>query len=144
MKRTTAGMVVLGIATLTVVVSAQQQTAKTGSHVGTWLLVSFNYSNGDTFSDAPKEVRRIKLITDTHFTWVHYDTATQKVQVAAGGSYTLKGDTYSEMIDFGTDDMKELLGKEQVFKLRVEGDKLYQSGHLSSGQMIEEVWQRMK
>jgi hypothetical protein len=48
------------------------------------------------------------------------------------------------MIDFGTDDMKELLGKEQVFKLRVEGDKLYQSGHLSSGQMIEEVWQRMK
>ena len=36
------------------------------------------------------------------------------------------------------------LGKEQVFTISVEGDKLVQSGKLSDGQKIEEIWQRVK
>jgi len=40
--------------------------------------------------------------------------------------------------------MTDYFGKKQSFTIRVEGDKLYQSGQLSDGTKIEEVWQRVK
>jgi hypothetical protein len=54
------------------------------------------------------------------------------------------GDSYTETIDFAGEDMDVYVGKKQPFKLRVEGDKLYQSGRLSDGTKIDEVWQRVK
>jgi hypothetical protein len=35
-------------------------------------------------------------------------------------------------------------GKKQSFTSKVDGDKLHQSGQLSDGLKIEEVWQRLK
>jgi hypothetical protein len=45
---------------------------------------------------------------------------------------------------FLPESMKVYLGKEQAFTIRIEGDRLFQSGKLSDGQKIEEVWQRVK
>jgi len=36
------------------------------------------------------------------------------------------------------------LGKKQSFTIKVDGDKLHQSGQLSDGLKIEEIWQRLK
>jgi hypothetical protein len=62
-----------------------------------------------------------------------------------GGSCSLQGGKYTEQVEFCfPESMKDYVGKKQEFTVRVEGDKLYQSGKLSDGLAIEEVWQRVK
>lgn len=114
------------------------------THLGTWQLVSFKYGEESKWSDAPEGQRRLKLITDTHFTWVAYEVASGKVQSMAGGTYTLTNGAYTESIVYAGEGMTDYLGKKQSFTIRVEGDKLHQSGQLSDGLKIEEVWQRVK
>lgn len=114
------------------------------SHLGTWQLASFKYGDATKWSEVPDGQRRIKHITDTHFTWVAYEAATGKVQSMAGGTYTLSGGAYTETIDYAGEGMTDYLGKKQASTIRVEGDKLHQSGELSDGLKIEEVWQRVK
>lgn len=125
--------------------------AKTGQplpvqlpHLGTWQLASFKYGDDDKWTEAPKGERKLKHITGTHFTWVAYEPGSGKVQSMAGGTYTLKGSAYTESIDYAGEGMTDYFGKKQSFTIRVEGDKLHQSGQLSDGLKIEEVWQRVK
>ena len=113
-------------------------------HLGAWRLVSVKYGEADKWSEAPQDQKRIKLITGTHFTWVAYEAASGKVLTTAGGPYTLTGGAYTETIEFAGEGMTDYLGKKQTFTIRIEGDKLHQSGQLSDGMKIEEVWQRMK
>ena len=40
--------------------------------------------------------------------------------------------------------MEAFAGKPQKFTIRIEGDKLRQSGVLSNGLKIDEVWERLK
>jgi hypothetical protein len=124
---------------------AQQQPAKgDSSPLGTWELVSTKYGYAKEFSDFSKKHRKFKMITATYFTWVDYDAATKKISSSAGGPYTLRDGVYTETIEFAGEGMHPYLGKKQDFTLRVEGDKLYQSGQLSAGMKLEEVWQRVK
>lgn len=111
---------------------------------GTWQLVSFKYGDATKWSDAPDTERRIKHITGTHFTWVAYDVASGKVQSMAGGTYTLSEGAYTESIEYAGEGMTDYFGKKQSFSIRVEGDKLHQSGQLSDGTKVEEVWRRVK
>jgi hypothetical protein len=120
------------------------RTGKPLTHLGTWQPVSFKYGEASKWSDAPEDQRRIKLITDTHFTWVAYEVASGKAQSMAGGTYTLSEGAYTESIVYAGEGMTDYFGKKQSFTIRVEGDKLHQSGQLSDGTKIEEVWQRVK
>src|SRR6185503_18265824 len=138
-------IIVVAAIVLAFTLVAQQQTAKgSGTHLGTWQLISTKYGDAKDFSDFPKEQRRVKLITATHFTWVQYDAATKNVESMAGGPYTLEGDSYTERIEFVGTGMETYLGKKQPFTIKVNGDKLNQSGQLSDGLKIEEVWRRLK
>ena len=124
------------------------QTGKPSSvqlaHWGTWQLVSFKYGETNKWSDVPLTQKKIKLITDSYFNWVQYEVSSGKVQGSAGGPYTLSGGAYTETIEFAAEGMTDYLGKKQSFTISVEGDKLHQSGQLSDGLKIEEVWQRVK
>src|SRR5947207_1992540 len=138
-------VIVVAAVVLTATLVAQQQIAKgSGTHLGTWQLISTKYGDAKDFADFPNEQRRVKLITATHFTWVQYDTASKKVESMAGGPYTLDGDSYTETIEFVGTGMETYLSKKQPFTIKVNGDKLNQSGQLSDGLKIEEVWQRLK
>lgn len=111
---------------------------------GTWKLVSTNYdSNPSGFTDVPAIIVRMKLITDTHFTWVGFSTIDKKISSSAGGRYTLNGNTYTESIDFGLG-MDTYLGQKHAFTVKVEGDRLFQTGTLSDGLNIAEIWERVK
>ena len=139
------------IATTSTDGTAQVWDAQTGkpvsgplNHLGTWQLVSYKYGDATKWSDAPRDQRRIKLITETHFTWVAYDVASGKVQSMAGGTYTLSDGAYTESIEYAGQGMTDYFGKKQTFTIRLEGDKLHQSGKLSDGTKVEEVWQRVK
>ena len=133
------------ILAFTAALVAQQPPAKGGtSHLGTWQLVSTKYGEAKDFSDYPKEHQRLKMITATHFIWVDYDTRTKKISSSAGGPYSFREGVYSETIEYVGEGMETYLGKKQEFTIRIDGDKLFQSGQLSDGLKIEEVWQRVK
>jgi hypothetical protein len=110
--------------------------------VGTWKMVSAKYDGQNvTF---PEGSTRLKHITTTQFMWASYDKD-GKVDAALGGPYTLKADKYEETPEYGIGDVLELLkGKPQSFECKVEANKLYQNGKLSSGLTLEEVWERVE
>src|SRR5262249_688212 len=108
--------------------------------VGTWKLVSAKY-DGKEFKFAEGDTM-LKHVTPTQFMWATYDKD-GKVTRAAGGSYTLKGDSYEETPEYGIGaDFDLIKGKAQTFKWKVEGNKWYHDGKLSNGLTIEEVGER--
>jgi hypothetical protein len=125
--------------------AAEKPPKGTGSHLGTWQLVSAKYGDAKEFSDVSNEGPHIKMLTADRFIWVIYDSKTKLISLSMGGSYRLQGSNYTETVEFFLPQgMKIYLGKEQEFTISVEGDKLFQSGKLSDGQRIEEIWQRVK
>lgn len=110
--------------------------------VGTWKLQSSKYGNGPLVIPADS-IMRIKLITPTHFIWIHYIGSQKEIMQSAGGRYTLEGDVYTESIDFGLN-MKNFIGTKSIFNIKTEGDKMFISGTLSGGLEIEETWEKVK
>jgi hypothetical protein len=112
--------------------------------VGTWKLVSTKYGEAKEHTPYTGSSTRTKIINPTHFVWLEVQTDSKKVVSSAGGKYTFSGGAYTETIDFAGQGMEEYLGKPQKFTVRIKGDKLTQSGALSDGLKIEEVWERVK
>ena len=56
----------------------------------------------------------------------------------------MKEGAYTETVEFVGQGMESYLGKEQAFTIKIDGDKLTQSGQLSDKMKIEEIWQRVK
>jgi hypothetical protein len=105
---------------------------------GTWELVSRDVGN---FSE---RMREIKLISPKHFVWVVYDIKKRKPLFTGGGSYTLTGESYTEHMDFMDGKGAEaLVGKDQVFTLKIDGEILVLSGTLSDGEKLGETWRRV-
>ena len=123
---------------------AEKPAKDAGSLLGTWRLVSAKYGDAKEFSDVSNQGPHIKMLTADRFIWVIYDAKTNLISRSMGGSYRLQGASYTETVEFFLPaGMKVYLGKEQVFTIRIEGDKLFQSGKLSDGMKIEEIWQRV-
>ncbi len=116
--------------------------AEQAAHLGTWQLVSYKYGDQGTWTAPPAGQRRLKFVTPTHFIWTAYDTSSGNVETTAGGTYTLNGSSYTEFIEFAGEGMTDYLHKKQPFTLKVEGNKWTQSGQLSDGTKIEEIWER--
>ena len=113
-----------------------------GSHAnksqvdGTWELLSGQ--------PLPKGARDIKIISGGHFIFVAYDTEKGKPLYTGGGTYVLNGSSYSEHIDFASDEISTgLVGKDQPFTVKVDGDTFTQTGTLSNGKGLSETWKRV-
>jgi hypothetical protein len=122
-----------------------------GNLVGSWRLVSATYGNPggkegrDWIHYVPEGMVHLKHITPTHFTVVTYEVPTKKVTIVGGGRYSLRDGAYKETVEFAMGrTLPELLGKEQSFSLKLEGDRWTHSGTLTNGQRIEEVWELVK
>jgi hypothetical protein len=110
--------------------------------VGTWKLVSAKYGGEEVKFD--QGTTTVKHVTPSQFMWASYDKD-GKVTRAAGGGYTLKGETYEETPDYGiSDDFDAIKGKAQTFKWKVEGNKWYHNGKLSNGLTNDEVGERVE
>jgi hypothetical protein len=91
--------------------------------------------------------RQVKVINQDHFIWVTYDRESKQSLANAGGRYTFEDGTYKEQVEFGrfgTDELQKVVGKEQTFKVEFDGDTLTQTGTLTNGQPLREVWTRVK
>src|SRR5438874_7399307 len=103
---------------LTAVFLALAQTngsrAKKSQLDGTWELVSGQ--------QLPEGARDIKIISGGHFIFVAYDTEKGKPLYTGGGTYILNGSSYTEHIDFASDEISTgLVGKDQPFTVKVDG-----------------------
>ena len=149
MKRSFAilltGFIVLGIlASAAVPVERKSKKKGTPDITGTWQLESYRHNTQmSDFTTVPPTRVNIKLITDNSFLWVSYETNNKTVTSSAGGKYTLVGDQYTEKIEYGLG-MDSYLGSESTFSVRVEDGMMFITGSLSTGQKIEEIWQKVK
>jgi hypothetical protein len=124
--------------------SGSERKSKTPDISGTWKLESYRYGNiSSAFTSASADRPRVKLITENSFQWTSYDASTKRITSSAGGSYTLEGDSYTEMLEYGFN-MEPYVGTLSIFKIEVEDDMLFITGKLSTGYLVEEVWQRVK
>ena len=111
--------------------------AKRGKLDGAWELVSGQ--------QLPKGARDIKIISGGHFIFVAYDMKTGKPLYTGGGTYILNGRSYTEHVDFASDGISTgLVGKDQRFIVKVDVDTFTQTGTLSNGKDLSEIWRRAK
>ena len=116
--------------------------SQTGSHAkksqldGVWELVSGQ--------PLPKGARDIKVILGKHFIFAAYDTENGRPLYTAGGTYALNGNSYTEHMDFASDVIATgLVGKDQQFTVKLNGDTFTQTGTLTNGKPLSEVWKRV-
>ncbi|MBA4145113.1 MAG: hypothetical protein C0523_05070 [Cytophaga sp.] len=100
---------------------------------GTWRLLSeTKMTNTDTtFTASGKDQQMIKILNETHFSFLKHDLNKGKDSatatfVAGGGRYTLKGNEYTEELDYCN--AREWEGHRFSFTLLLQQDTLIQSG----------------
>lgn len=126
----------------------------TGLHLnGTWKLISgTETANGvKTVTDYTKNQQMIKIINDTHFAFLKHKLVTEKDSSnnfdAGGGTYTLKGDQYTEHLDYYS--IKAVEGNAFTFTVSIHNDTLIQEGieklkGAATGKIILEKYVKIK
>lgn len=100
---------------------------------GTWKLISGTLiEKGDTtITDYTKDLSFIKVINDTHFSFLLHDITGGKDSTTAtyssgGGKYDLADNKYTEHLEYCSDRQWE--GHDFSFTLTIKGDTLVQQG----------------
>lgn len=110
--------------------------------VGTWKLVEARY--GGRESDLPSQWKTLKHITPTHAIWVSYDAAGAMIR-SAGGPYRSDGATLRSTPEFGMGpDFDAIRGREQTYRITLDGNRFRQVGTLGDGTTLDEVWERVE
>lgn len=96
---------------------------------GTWkLLTGTLIEKGDTtVTDYTKDRSFIKIINETHFSFLQHTLRKDTTDFSAGGGrYTLTGNNYTEHLEYCS--AKEWEGHDFSFTVTFNGDTLVQSG----------------
>jgi hypothetical protein len=133
MKRTHGLVIIIAVLMSCNSATTSEEPAKTGLPiVGTWELFSATLvEKGDTVTTdfAKSGQKMIKIINPTHFAFLRHDLTKGKdsaFYMSGGGSYTLKGDQYTEQLDYCTDRAWE--GHSFPFTVSISNDTLVQTG----------------
>lgn len=110
--------------------------AKAPKIEGTWKMVS---NNGEPM---PFQYTKIALITPTHFIWTLYDKHGNMLN-GAGGTWEMKGDTYTETIEMVLPGMRNFYGEKHVETVKFEGDRMIKV-FKENGTGYSEIWERVK
>lgn len=123
----------LGLITLT---DAQPGVAPLANDlIGTWILAGRPGEVGEV----PAVGGRLKFLTGTHWCDTQADPKTGAVMFHHGGTYTLKGNEYTQTTDYANETTASFIGKTAKFTIKVEGDTLTLIG---IGNPWREVWKR--
>ncbi len=126
----------VAIATIALTISScttKVETNQASPVVGTWQLISGTLiEKGDTtVTDYTTGIRMIKVINDTHFSFLNHDLNHGKDSInvsfaAGGGRYDLNGTQYTEHLEYCSDRAWE--GHDFSFTVTVKNDTLTQEG----------------
>jgi hypothetical protein len=107
--------------------------ARTAPLQGCWELQSAQgTSNGQNYS-LPGNISgsQFKCYSDGHFLFVGQYTMNGQTQASyGGGTYSLKGDTYTETLTYHV--ASSSVGKTLTFKLAINGNQITQTGPLDA------------
>ena len=123
------------------------------SITGTWKMISGATIRGaDTIVvDYTVNQSFIKIFNDTHFSFFRHDLSkgqdSTAVFAAGAGTYTLKGNAYTEQLEYFT--LREWEGNQFEFTVSISQDTLIQTGvekipELGVDQMIIEKYVKVK
>lgn len=123
--------------------NASKEKTLRASLVGTWRLTSMKVNSKE--NNLPQTFITYKHVTPVGFIWLSHDKATGKVFRAAGGTYTVRDDTYTETVEYGmSSDFEVVKNAQHAFTAQVDTDTWHHTGKLANGTTIEEVWERVK
>jgi len=159
MKRQAMLLVLLSICLIILPAIAQQKKPIEG----VWRMISGKEDGKDRLTSGTD----IKYITAKHWIWIYQDKAKTISALskknegdplkaftdafgAGSGSYSLKGNTYTETVEHFVD--PSYIGLSVSFTVKVEGNRLYQSGKFpifENGKkvrevLLEEVYERVE
>ncbi len=133
MKKTSISLILITIFLSCNQAGTAPETKQPASQlIGTWkLLQGTLIEKGDTtITDYTKNLSFIKIITDSHFSFLSHDLTkgkdTPAVFGAGGGRYTLKDSTYTEHLEYCNDRQWE--GNDFSFTVTIKNDTLVQYG----------------
>jgi len=124
-------LLVISIITLVIISCCKEKEVikaeENNSIVGTWKLVYAEIKENDSLQirDVSKS-DFIKILNETHFSFLSQDHADSKLFYGAGGTYTIKDDLYTETLLYTSSD--DYRGHHFPFTVQVTKDSLIQQG----------------
>jgi len=106
---------------------------------GAWLM-SGKVTEGKTqLRDINNPRKTMKILSETRFQWIAFNTETKEFMGTGGGTYTTKNGEYIEHIEFfSKDDSKA--GLSLTFNYELIDDDWHHSGLSSKNEPIYEIW----
>ncbi|MEO0473109.1 MAG: hypothetical protein AAF206_26070 [Bacteroidota bacterium] len=117
------------------------ETASGASLQGAWEM--WRASNDDGKLVPPdRNLRTIKILSDTHFQWATYDSRKGEFLSSGGGSYQMKDGIYTEKIAFFSPDSLRV-GNQMSFTCQLNGSQWHHQEYASRGLPINEIWRKL-
>jgi len=112
--------------------------------MGSWTIVSlkYTYPNGSMFEKHEFKYPTLKIFTKAYYSYGNIYNDQGTLNAAGGGRYSIVGDTLTEKISYCLN--PDFMGKESRFQIRIENNKLFESGTLPIGLKIEEEYKRIE
>lgn len=105
--------------------------------IGTWRLVK----QGDQIVTGTPNAQRLKFFTGKKWNITQADKSTNRVIFHHGGTYSLKNDIMTSVVDYANEPTASRIRTVSYFKINVQGDTYEQIGLNNS---YTETWQRVK
>lgn len=106
---------------------------------GSWLFLGRKEGDNMRTRDTDQPRKTMKILSDTRFQWIAYDTSNGMFYGSGGGTYSAENGVYTEQIEFFSRDNSRV-GSVLPFKYRREGDIWHHSGNNSKGEPLYELW----
>ena len=109
---------------------------------GAWLITG-RKRNGELTYRKPGTRKTMKILSDSRFQWIAYDTSNGKFRGTGGGTYTAENGKYVENIQFFSKS-SDRVGASLSFDFEVKDGEWHHSGLSSKGAPLYEVWTQRK
>jgi len=91
--------------------------------------------------ESPRQT--LKILSGNHFQWAAFNYETKQFMGTGGGTYKLESGKYTETIRFFSRDNSRA-GISLTFDCRLDGTDWYHKGKGTTGNPVNEVWERIK
>ena len=91
--------------------------------------------------DAPRQT--MKILSAKYFQWAAFNYETKQFSGTGGGTYQLEDSQYTETVQFFSRDNSRV-GKSLTFECKLKGKDWYHKGKGTTGNPVNEVWEKIK
>ncbi|WP_211214325.1 membrane or secreted protein [Pontibacter roseus] len=117
------------------------QEQGTSPLAGTWRITG-RERDGQMNTMRPGPRKTLKVLSGTRFQWIAFNSETGEFSGTGGGSYTAKDGKYTEHIEFFSRDSSRV-GMQLSFNFEVKDGKWHHTGQSSTGNKVNEIWERI-